>query len=470
MAQNPAQYCPQCGTPGPAGQRFCSNCGATISASSVAPTAAASFIPPAPGQAGGSSSSSNDPTLFDNGQSPGAGQGAYRGSSQSIAPPPPPTASTYNPYENSLPGGPQTYEQSARITTPGSLPPPAGGTYTPAPVPTYAQAPRRSRGCLVTSLILLLVLAAGISGYWFVSTHLNQGSRNNSSNTSATNGSNTGSSGGSNTGSTTGSSSNAGGSEQLNLKITYSSIQFTLISAQFASKFSDDTSSPGQAGVVRINFHEDNTTAGNPDYIERDAMLLVLPNGTTVQANNEQQGVSPDGGVSRQNWIDFPVDTQVTLNQLILRLGTQTQNQVNIPLQANADLSKYQDRSSSPNAQFQYNGINWTLQKATLSYSYADKQATTGNLYVILTFSAKNNSPNNYFDTPGDFMRLQAGGNTAEPDGTYTMPTDIASQSSASGVVAFLAPQGTTSFTLIMLAKPTNNPPVNQVTQNFQIQ
>ncbi len=465
MAQNPAQFCPQCGTPGQAGQRFCSNCGATIGASAAAPTAAASYIPPAPGQAGGSGAS--EPTIPDTDQPALSGQGLYRGSSQSIAPPPPPTA--YNPYENSLPGGPQTYEQNAS-SAPGYVPPPAGETYTPAPVPTYAQAPRRSRGCLVTSFILLLVLAAGVGGYFLVNGLLHKSSSNNNSpNTASTSSSNTGSSGG-NTGSTTGNSSSAGSSEQLNLKITYASLQLTLLSAQFASKFGDDNSSPGQAGMVRINFHENNTTANNPGYLDSDVMLLVLPDGTTVQAIQEQQDISPNAGVSRQNWIDFPVNTQVTLNQLVLRLGKQTENQINIPLQPNADLSKYQDRTSSPNAQFQYAGVNWTLQTATLSYSYADKQATTGNRFVILTLSAKNTSSSSFTDFPNSFMRVQAGGNTVEPESSTTMPYVIASQTTGSGIVAFLVPQGTTSFTLVMLAQPGSSPAINQVTQNFQIQ
>lgn len=464
MAQNPAQFCPQCGAPIQAGQRFCSNCGATIGASAAAPTAAASYIPIAPDQASGSGMS--EPTVPDNDQSPISGHGPYSGSTQAVAPPPPPTASAYNPYENSPPGGPQVYEQSASIT-PGYIPPPAGGTYTP--VPAYAQAPRRSRGCLVTSLILLLVLAAGIGGFLIVNARLNQNPKSNSSNTSATSGANTGSTSGNNSGSTSGSSSGGQSSEQLNLKITYASITVTIASAQLAGSFSDDHSSNGQAGVVRLNLHEMNPTTGNPRYLESDVLLLVLPDGSTVQSSNQQQFESPDGGVSRDNWVDFAMNNQVKLNQLTLRVGKQSENQMNIPLQPNADMSKYQDKTSNPNAQFQYSGLNWTLKTAMLSYSYADAQATTGNRYVVITLSVANHTSNTFRGYPGDYIRLQEGSITQGPDTTFTFPLSVDAQSTGSGTFAFLMPDGATSFTLIMLGQPNASPPIPQVTQNFQI-
>jgi len=470
VAQNAAQFCPQCGTLIQAGQRFCSNCGTTLGINASAPTAAASYVPTAPNQAGGFGITG--PTVPETDVSssspPITGQDPYRGSTQAVPPPPP--APTYNPYDGSAPGGAQTYEQNASIT-PGYIPPPAGGTY--APVPAYAQAPRRSHGCLITSIILLLVLAAGIGGFIFVNRQLNKNNGNNPNTSAPSSGTtNNGSSNGGNSGASTGgsSSSNVASSEQLNIKITYASLNLTLVSAQLASRFNDDTSSPGQTGVVRINLREDNTTASNPDYLESDAMHLLLPDGSSVQSNNAQQDISPAAGVSRQNWIDFPVNTQITLNRLTLRIGTPTENQMDIPLQPNANVSKYQNKTSSPNAQFQYAGVNWTLKTATLSYSYNDRQATSGNLYVILAFDAKNNTSNGFLDYPGSFMRLQAGANTAQPESATTMPDQIAASSTASGIVAFLMPQGTTSFTLIMLAQPNNSPPISQVTQAFQIQ
>lgn len=346
------------------------------------------------------------------------------------------------------------------------MPVPPGGTYTPAPVPAYAQKPKRGHGCLITSIVLLVVLAAGIGGFVFLRSHSGTTTRGNGTPTAASHTGNTPVSG--NAGNTP--TVSTSGVEQLNLKITYANVSLTIVSAQIANSFPDDNASPGSAGVVRVNLQENNATAGNPGYLESNVILLVLPDGSTVRQNNQKQDISPDAGVNRPNWLDFPLSSQVTVGQLTLRIGKSTENQMDVPLKPGADLSKYQDKTSSPNAQFQYAGISWTLKTATLSYSYNDRQATTGNLYVILNLSAANNSSSGFVAGVSQYMRLQAGGNSTEPDGTTTIPIQISAHTTASGIVAFLMPQGTTSFTLVMLAQPNASPPISQVTQNFQIQ
>jgi hypothetical protein len=334
------------------------------------------------------------------------------------------------------------------------------------PVPAYAQKPKRGHGCLITSIVLLVVLAAGIGGFVFLRSRPGTVTQGNRTPTAASNTGNTPVSG--NAGNTP--TVSTSGLQQLNLKITYASMAVTIVSAQIATSFPDDTGTQGSAGVVRVNLQENNTTAGNPGYLESDAFLLVLPDGSTVRMTGQKQNISPDPGVNRPNWLDFPLSAQVTLSQLTLRIGSARENQMDVPLKPGADLSKYQDKTSSPNAQFQYAGVNWTLKTATLSYSYNDKQATTGNLYVILNLSAVNNTSNAFVDSASSYMRLQANGNSVEPESGTTLPISIAANATASGTVAFLMPQGTTSFTLVMLAQPNTNPPVNQVTQNFQIQ
>lgn len=454
--QKPSLFCTACGAPVPAGQRFCTNCGATIGAGTSDPTVLASGQP----QAGA-------PTL-PNANTPPATQSdndPYKTYTQTSTPPPPPAATAYNPYTASAPGKVQAYSQNASAS-PGYVPPQpvsvAPGTY--APVPPYAQA-RKSHGCLITSIVLLLVLAAGIGGVIFWQRSANGPKTGNSPNTHNPTTTNSGGANGGNQG-----GANSGGTVPLNLKITYASLNITITSVQFASSFSDDHSSNGKAGVVRINLHETNSTVGNPGYLESDALLLMLPDGTTVQSTNQQQAISPDKGVSRDNWVDFPVDSQVTLNQLSLRVGKASQNQMDIPLKPHADLSKFQDRTGNPNAQFQYAGLNWTLQTATLSYSYSDKQATSGNLYVVLTLSVVNNTSSSYTLFPTDVMRIQTGGNSVQPEYDTTLPFSIAASATASGVVGFLVPKDAVSFTLVMLEKPGQTPPVTQVTQAFQIQ
>src|SRR5579883_968806 len=489
MAQQPVRFCSECGAPLQAGQRFCSNCGATVSVDALDPTAAApqGAIPaggptvaaPPTSLAGGPNTPaptqlSSIPTLPDGAQ-PSAPPPPLGGSnpqgpgfSELTPPPPPPTVSTYNPYASGVPGGAQTYPQN--VSSPGYSPAPApvpqSGTYAPMPVPAYAQKPKRGHGCLITSIVLLVVLAAGIAGFVFLRSRSGTATQNNGTPTAASNTGNTPISGKAGNTPTVGTS----GLQQLNLKIIYASVTVTIVSAQIARSFPDDTGTQGTAGVLRVNLQENNTTTGNPGYLESDAFLLVLPDSSTARTTNQQQSVSPDAGVNRPNWLDFPLSTQVTLSQLTLRIGSVRENQMDVPLKPDADLSKYQDKTSSPNAQFLYAGVNWTLKTATLSYSYNDKQATTGNLYVILNLSAVNNTSNGFVGGVTDYMRLQANGNSIQPESQTTFPISVDAHTTASGLVAFLMPQGTTSFTLVMLARPGASPPIVQVTQNFQIQ
>jgi hypothetical protein len=490
MAQQPARFCSECGAPLQAGQRFCTNCGATMSADALAPTSSASpatmpagdptVAAPTALPGGGSDTPaptqlSSMPTVPD-GQQPsvpppppmGGSSPQRPGFSELTPPPPPPTVSTYNPYASGAPGGARTYPQNVSSPghSPAPTPAPPGGTYTPVPVPAYAQKPKRGHGCLITSIVLLVVLAAGIGGFVFLRSRSGTTTQGNGTPTATSNTGHTPVSG--NAGNTP--TVSTSGLQQLNLKITYANVTLTIVSAQIASSFLDDNASPGPAGVLRVNLQENNATAGNPGYLESDVMLLLLPDGSTARSSNQKQDISPDAGVNRPNWVDFPLSSQVTVGQLTLRIGKSTENQMDVPLKPGADLSKYQDKISSPNAQFQYAGLNWTLKTATLSYSYNDRQATTGNLYVILNLSAVNNTSNGFIAGVTDYMRLQANGNSIQPEGQTTLPISIDAHTTASGIVAFLMPQGTTSFTLVMLARPNNNPPISQVTQNFQIQ
>lgn len=479
MIPKPTQFCPQCGEPIQTGQRFCTNCGATMGVDASSPTVAASQTPQRPlaplppegfGEAGPTKLPSSTPSSPDAETLPSSapmpstpGNSIYTASNETIAPPPPPPMPTYNSYVNSAPGGPQSYVQTT--PPPIYMPPPAVGN---PQVPSYAQKPKKSRGCLVSSIILLIVLVAGIGGFLLLRS---RNSSNTGGNTPQATGTTSGSTTGTGAGQGSTPTSNVSNTEQLNLQFTFASVNITLVSAQLANSFPDDTSTTaGPAGIARVNLQENNTTAGNPEYLEESTMLLALPDGTTAQAGNEKESISPAAGVNRQNWLDFPLNSQIGLNQLTLRVGEQSVNQMNIPLQPKADISKFQDKTSNPNTQFKYGQLNLTLKTATLSYSYADQQATAGNRYVILTLSAANNTTSSISIYPPSYMRLQAGGNSTTPDSTTTLPYSVAANASNTGVVAFLIPQNTTSFTLVMLAQPDSSPAISQVAQTFQIQ
>ncbi|HEX7735163.1 MAG TPA: DUF4352 domain-containing protein [Ktedonobacteraceae bacterium] len=487
MATTPASFCPQCGARIQGNSRFCTNCGATIETHANGPTIGASGAPNtppagspiAPGPANPGIETA--PAAF----TPDAlaRKSSYIQPNEALIPPPPPDTISnkptyneallappppppvYNPYAGNATEGPPSYVPNTvpdTYTPPITIPPLQSGTYQ---VPAYAQKQKGNRGCVITSIVLLLVLALGIGGVvYLVRFFTNYSSATNNPGPSST------ASSGNTPGTTPTAGTHASSSEHLKLQFTYASVQITVTSVELASTFGDDTSTtPGSAGVVRVNLRENNTSAGNPDYILYESMHLLLPGGNALQAGSEQASISPAQGVSRTNWLDFALDNQVALNQLTLRIGTQKQFQFDIPLQPDANLGKYQDKTSNLNLQFKYGDATITLKTATLSYSYNDYQATTGNRYLILTLAGNNNTSNSTDVYPPSYMRLQVAGNSLQPDASSTFPYSIAPNASASGTAVFLVPQDATSFTLVMLAQQTS-PPVNQVTQVFQVQ
>jgi hypothetical protein len=354
---------------------------------------------------------------------------------------------------------------------------PMSPQYIPLPqtsgVPTYAQAPKRSRGCMITSIVLLLVLVLGGVGGIYAITHNHSTESSQSSSNSSSQQSTSGSSKNTPTSAATsgsnGSTPSTSGPQTvpLNLKFTYSSVDTTFVSVQQASSFADDSST--SQGGLRIIMTESNTTTKNASFLYGDVVRLVMADGSINQPSNEKYAVGPDAGISRDNWIDFPVNSQnIDLSKLVLRYGSATENQMNIPLVAGADLSKYQTKTVSPNASFQYAGLNWTLTSATESLSANGQQASTGMVYITVTLKAFNATANNFSAYPGDYIRLQSG-ESKSPPADFTIPTSIASQSNGSGTVTFLIPQGGTAFTLLMLAQQTS-PPINAASVTFQIQ
>ena len=502
MAQNPSRLCPNCGTPAEPNQRFCAECGTTLSMVSNQPTALASGeqqampVPgaqyatqPEPGN-GASGNTAIAPTQLvgTSGQAPAAypastvpasGSQFYAQTTEAnpIAPPPPPDSLVAPLYQPS-------YQAAEQVSSPPpQQPTPAPGTYA---VPDYARAPRRSRAGLIVGLVLLLVLVLGGVATYALFFHKsntnnqgNQGSTSTHNNTPVTSSNTPASNVTPTTGTANGSTPESGSTtptttangattEQVNLSFTYAGIDITITTVQYAQSYPDDNSIA--SGGVRISLNEKNATSANPRYYYPDLARLILADGSAIAPSQELHYSNPDAQTTASNWLDFPVTSQpADLSQLTLQLGTAQQNQMHIPLKVGSDLSKYQPKTITPGTKFQYAGLNWTLKSATESLSIAGNQATSGNVYVTVTLSIFNPTSNGYSAYYGDIARLSVSGTTNAPTGDSNFPTSVPSQTNATGTLVFLAPQGSTAYTLVMLAVQSS-PPIQQTTVPFTIQ
>jgi len=418
MAQNPARSCPNCHAVMPPNQRFCSNCGAVVEGNAYRPT-----------------------ELTPN----SAGSIPNMETRREATPPPPPQGFGQAPF-------------------PGQQMPPPNYQGYQAPVYTKPQKDSSKGvlgqiGCGVLAVILVVLALCGGAG--FFAYHYITSAANNMVATVTT-------------GNT---SSNVNDvtptvappvTSPVNAALIYADVNITVVDAKQGGGFADDTSTSSPS-IVRIDLKEENKTTHSSSYYYGDMSRLLLPDGTSVKPGNTQVLTGPDTTISRTNWIDFPVPSKIDVAKATLVLGKADEEQINVPLTSNPDMSKYQPKTVTPGKTTTYSGMTWTLVSASKQLSGDNQQAPQGQVYIVMTLKIDNNSANDFRGYPGDYIRLQTGSTKATPDSDNTIPTSVsAGQTNQSGTCAFLVPQGSTSFTLLLLADSTGT--VQQASIPFQIQ
>jgi zinc-ribbon domain len=418
MAQNSARSCPNCHAPMPPNQRFCSNCGAVVEGNAYRPT-----------------------ELTPN----SAGSIPNMETRREATPPPPP----------------QGFGQQAPF--PGQqMPPP---NYQQAPVYTQPQKDSSKGvlgqiGCGVLAIILVVLALCGGAGF-FAYHAITSGA--NSGIATVTSAGNT-SSGANDVTPTVAPPVTS----PVNAAVIYADVNITVVDVKQGGGFADDTSTSSPS-VVRIDLKEENKTTRGSNYYYGDMSRLLLPDGTSVKPGNTQVLTGPDTTISRTNWIDFPVPAKIDVTKATLVLGKADEEQINVPLTSNPDMSKYQPKTVTPGKTTTYSGMTWTLVSASKQLSGDNQQAPQGQMYIVMTLKIDNNSANGFTAYPGDYIRLQTGSTKATPDSDNTIPTSVsAGQTNKSGTCAFLVPQGSTDFTLLLLADSTGT--VQQASIPFQIQ
>ena len=419
MSQSTTQACANCGSSVPENMHFCPNCGTPAAIPQAPPPPPLSSYPPT--QAGASYTA----------YPPQNNQPAYQ---------PPPLQQGYQPPLQ------------------GNQPPQA---YVPPQK-------KSSGGMLKVALILLLVLlVVGTGGYFAFHALTNRGGKSNSTTTSGSNAS------------TTGANSQITPTQAsmtttpINATITYASVDITIINAQQATSFADDNGTPAQ-GVVRLNLHAVQSDANNvnfttaPPYAYLDVFALLLPGGSKVAAGSSKDLTGPAQKGDQTTWIDFPASTGLKVNQMILQIGKDTEEQLQVPLTGLADLSQYQPKQSAPNLLVQFGSVFWTLKTVTLKLSDSMTQVDKGKRFLVLTFSLDNPSTDADNSYPPDYIRLQYGANTITLE-QAVVGNAAASTTNVPGVVSFLVPQDTTAATFVLLPGHLTPGATTQATIPFQI-
>jgi hypothetical protein len=369
----------------------------------------------------------------------------YGNLANSIAPPPP----TVYPPQPQVPSvyqpaqGPQGYQASLQR----SQPPPA-----------YARPQKKSSGGVlkVGVILLLLLLILGAGGFFAFRSMTSRG----------------------------GSTANIGVKSEItpiqaqlsttpiNTTITYASVNITILNAQQAASFADDHNTPAQ-GVVRLNLHAVQSDVGNvyfadaPVFAYPEAFALLLPGGSKVATGGYKDLSGPARKGDQTTWIDFPASTHLKVNQMVLQMGKETEEQIQVPLTGHADLSQYQPKQSTPHLRVAFGSMFWTLKAVTWKLSDSGTQVEKGKRFLVLAFSLDNPGTEGYNAFPPDFIRLEYGGTTINLE-QAVIGDAAAGTTSIPGLVSFVVPQETTMATFILL--PGHTPgATNQATIPFQV-
>lgn len=435
MSQMSERHCPTCGISISADQRFCTNCGTVLEAQ-----------PQPPSQYGAQPPSQSYPYPQ---QTPPYAQQQQQLPSYAQAP-----QQQVPPYMQQAP-----QQQSPIAEAFGAL----GLLFLLRGFGGRRFAgyrPQRQRssccGCLVLAVVLLLCL--GVPSLYYASTtsfkslskglNFSGGSSNSDSNSSIT-------------------TQPPITTAQINQTVPYHGVDITIVSAQQSKAFIDDLNA-GTTGVVRLNLKENNKSTAPGSYLYSDSARLILPDKTSVAPANEKQFIGPDAGVSRTNWLDFPVPTNVQISQLTLQLGRDSEAQETIALTGKADITPYQPKTAQLNVVTHYAGLTWTVTSATVTLSFKGHQADKGMQYVNVSLKVDNPTSQAFRGYYGDYIRLKSGDASQAPTTDTTLPLGFdAGSSGSTGNVIFVMPSGNASYSLIFLNTPSYQFP--QATANFQV-
>jgi hypothetical protein len=239
---------------------------------------------------------------------------------------------------------------------------------------------------------------------------------------------------------------------------TYANLSITVLNAQYATSFPDDTIQSGPA-LVRLNLHVTNKSTDQISVIYYVIARLIVPGSKPIAPTYVELSTGPKPGSSDVGWIDFPVTNEVQLSTLKLQLGSLPLGEtlLIIPFSGTFDPNHFAGKTSPQTLTFWYNFSGNTLVYHLISvnilYAYRGSQAIVGQQFYVLNFTVDNN--NSVMVSPGygfDYIRLIINGyNTPPIDNTLPHGFNPGAHGVA-GRVVYIGPAGlkTVSFAFLL--------------------
>jgi hypothetical protein len=229
---------------------------------------------------------------------------------------------------------------------------------------------------------------------------------------------------------------------------TYANLTFTVLNAQYATIFPDDTIQTGPA-IIRVNLRVSNKSTDQVSVIYYDVARLLIPSSKPIAPTNVHLSSGPKPGASEVGWVDFPFKKGVKLSTLRLQLGSLALGETPLiipfsgPFDPNHFAGKTYPQSLTIWYNFSGNTLIYHLTSVNVLYAYRGTQAKIGQQFYVLNFSVDNN--NGVTVSPGfgfDYIRLTINGYNTPPIDN-TLPHDFkAGAHGVAGRVVYIGPAG----------------------------
>src|SRR6266700_4614299 len=251
---------------------------------------------------------------------------------------------------------------------------------------------------------------------------------------------------------------------------TYAELSFTVLNAQYATTFPNDTIQTGPA-LVRVNLQVTNKSTDQVSVIYYDVARLLVPGVKPIAPTNVHLSTGPKPRANEVGWIDFPVTNRVQLSTLRLQLGSLLlgETPLIIPFSGSFDPNHFAEKTYPQTLTIWYNfsgnTLVYHLTSVNVLYAYRGTQATIGQQFYVLNFTVDNS--NGVTVSPGfgfDYIRLIINGYNIPPIDN-TLPQEFkAGAHGVSGRVVYKGPAGLKSLDfafLLQLVRGQNPYPVN---------